>query len=416
MLTDVVDTIILKGRQIKIVDNEYGNLSFSGYLQPQFQVAEEKGVEADFNGGAFAENSDNRFRLRRGRLRADYIHYHKDGSPSTFFVFQFDGTEQGVNIRDFWGRYYENKWNLFSVTAGVMARPFGFELQLSSSSREAAERGRMSQILMKTERDLGLELSLNPQNAKNFLKNVQLDFAVFNGQGLSGPREFDNKKDIVTRLSTKLTKIPALNNVALSGGVSALLGGIVSEVPEYYSMQQVNGNWTMQLQPQNYTNKFAPRRYFGADIEIESPSKNWKTELRAEYIYGEQTATKDNTSTPGTYPVADKVKQPLYTRPFNGAYFYFIQDIAGPKNQLILKYDWYDPNTKIKGLQISETNDFTKADVRYNTFGFGFLHHINPHLKLLLYYDLIKNEKTGLSGFTEDKKDNIFTIRTQFSF
>lgn len=416
LLTDVVDTIVLKGRQVKIIDDEVSNLSFSGYMQPQFQVAQQKGVDADYQGGAFAENSDNRFRLRRGRLRADYVHFHKDGSPATFFVFQFDGTEQGVNIRDFWGRYYENKLHLFSLTAGVMARPFGFELQLSSSQREAAERGRMSQILMKTERDLGVELSINPRKTKNFLKHVQLDFAVYNGQGLSGPREFDNKKDIVTRLSAKPVEIAPLNNLAIGGGVSALLGGIVSEAPEYYAMQQTGNTWGMQLQSGDNTQKFAPRKYYGADIAIETASKNWKTEMRAEYIFGLQTGTKDHSSTPGSYPVNNNIKQPLYTRPFDGAYFNLVQNIAGKKNQLVLKYDWYDPNTKVSGREIDKTYGLSKADIRYNTIGMGFLRHINNHLKILFWYDHIRNEATSIAGFEQDVKDNIFTLRTQFMF
>ncbi|RZJ18591.1 MAG: porin, partial [Pedobacter sp.] len=49
-------------------------------------------------------------------------------------------------------------------------------------------------------------------------------------------------------------------------------------------------------------------------------------------------------------------------------------------------------------------------------FGFGFLHHFNPHLKGVIYYDVIKNEKTRLSNFEKDIKDNVLTIRTQFYF
>ena len=58
----------------------------------------------------------------------------------------------------------------------------------------------------------------------------------------------------------------------------------------------------------------------------------------------------------------------------------------------------------------------TGADVRFDTFGFGFLHHFNPHLKAVVYYDIIRNEKTNLTGFQKDIADNIFTIRTQFHF
>ena len=51
--------------------------------------------------------------LRRGRIRFDYVRFNKENKPQIQFVFQFDGTERGVFIRDFWGRIWENKWQLF---------------------------------------------------------------------------------------------------------------------------------------------------------------------------------------------------------------------------------------------------------------------------------------------------------------
>src|SRR5205823_13696455 len=126
----------------------------SRYIQPQFQYIQEKGAKS-YDGGDFPAKSNNRFMLRRGRIRFDYSRVNKENKPFLQVVFQFDGTERGVFIRDFWGRVFENKWGLFSFTGGMFARPFSYELNLSSAERESPERGRMSQILMKTERDLG---------------------------------------------------------------------------------------------------------------------------------------------------------------------------------------------------------------------------------------------------------------------
>jgi len=414
LLSDVMDTTVFADKQIKIMSDTYGMLAFTGYLQPQFQVAQEKGADAEYQGGAFATNASNRFRLRRGRLRADYLSFHKDGTPSTFFVFQFDGTEQGVNIRDFWGRYYENKWQMFSVTAGMMARPFGFEVQLSSSSRETPERGRMSQILMKTERDLGAELTFNPRAKDAALKNLQLEIGVFNGQGLAGPREYDNRKDVIAHAKLKQVKLGA---VKIAGGVSGLFGGIASETTNLYRTQQVSGSWLMMKDSAaGNIGKITPRQYLGADLQIETTSKDWQTELRAEYIFGKQTATANSSATPGSYPVEENVKQPLYTRPFNGAYFYFLQNLFNENNQFIVKYDWYDPNTKVKGTGVANANGFTEADIRYNTLGLGFLRHINSNLKLFFWYDHIKNEATSITDFTKDVNDDVFTLRAQFMF
>src|SRR5829696_5420503 len=68
------------------------NLHFSGYIQPQFQVAQQKGAPS-YSGGKFSEFSNNRFMLRRARIKFDYIlpageHY----VPKVLFTFQIDAT------------------------------------------------------------------------------------------------------------------------------------------------------------------------------------------------------------------------------------------------------------------------------------------------------------------------------------
>ena len=153
-------------RDLYIMRNKYNSLTFTGYLQVQYQHAESTGISS-YNGGDFAESSDNRFMIRRGRFRLDFENRTEEGFYKYYFALQYDGTERGVNIRDMFGRIYENKLNYFVVTAGVFNRPFGNELNYSSSLRESPERGRMSQILMKTERDIGLMFSFEPQDRNN---------------------------------------------------------------------------------------------------------------------------------------------------------------------------------------------------------------------------------------------------------
>lgn len=414
-INDVLDSTAVNN--LLKISKKYGSISFSGYLQPQFQYAQRKGTKAEFQGGNFGEFTDNRFRLRRGRLRADYSLLNDDGTPSTYFVFQFDGSEQGVNVRDFWGRYYENKFQLFYFTAGLAGRPFGNELQFSSSVREAPERGRMSQTLMKTERDLGVTLTFNPRKPNARLKNIQFDLGIYNGQGLSGPKEFDNSKDFIFRLSHKAYDFKSFP-LTIAGGFSALLGGLNHIISTKFEMLNTNGVWAMkEFSDSRIAKEIAPRRYYGADIALSTQSEKWKSELRAEYITGLQSATATSSSTPPEIPI-DKLQNilPYYTRSFNGAYFTFVQSLNGSRNQLILKYDFYDPNSKINGNEIVDSRGFTSADVRFDTFGFGLLHHFNSHLKAVIYYDVIKNESTQLIDFKKDIADNVLTIRTQFYF
>jgi phosphate-selective porin len=41
---------------------------------------------------------------------------------------------------------------------------------------------------------------------------------------------------------------------------------------------------------------------------------------------------------------------------------------------------------------------------------------VNENLKLMLWYDWVKNENTALAGYLTDVKDNVFTCRLQFRF
>lgn len=398
-------------RDVSDVKDKFKNLSFSGYLQVQYQFAEQKGI-ASYNGGSFRPNVNNRFMIRRGRLRADYLFKDDEGFRKYYFALQFDGTERGVNIRDFFGRIYENKWNVFVGTVGVFNRPFGYELQNSSSRRESPERGRMSQILMKNERDLGAMVSFQPQALDHPLHFLNIDLGVFNGQGLAAAADYDSYKDVVTRVSVK--DISALNNhLLLAGGVSMLSGGIGSASKDAYSTKIVEGHKVMALSvsASNLT-RMHPRKYMGADVRMRVPFSNAKgyIEARAEYIQGQQSALANTSVTPTELP-ADGV----YTRNFDGAYLYLIGSFFS-HSQFLIKYDWYDPNTDVSDEEINETFGFSEADVRYNTLGIGYVHHLNNQVRIMFYWDSPRNERTLVDGYREDIDDDTFTARVQFRF
>ena len=126
-LMDMVDASKNMGKGMLQLFNKFNRIKISGYTQFQFQLAQTKG-EKSFAGGDFATNVNNRFMIRRGRLRVDYIRTDKNELPFMQLVMQLDGTEKGFGIRDFWGRVYENKWQLLSFTIGMFAQLFGYEL------------------------------------------------------------------------------------------------------------------------------------------------------------------------------------------------------------------------------------------------------------------------------------------------
>jgi hypothetical protein len=177
-LMDMLDTTKEAGKGLLSIYKRFDHLRVGGYIQPQFQVAQSEGTKS-FEGGDFGTHVSNRFMLRRSRIRIDYLHINAQNDPGVQFVFQFDATERGFTVRDMWGRLFENKLKLFSFTIGMFARPFSYEVNLSSADRESPERGRMSQLLMKGERDLGAMVSFDVRKDKHPLKSIKIDASRF---------------------------------------------------------------------------------------------------------------------------------------------------------------------------------------------------------------------------------------------
>ena len=412
-LSDYDSTLFIKDT-VRPFLRRMENLRFSGYIQPQFQVAQSEGAPS-FEGGNFSEFSNNRFMLRRARIKLDYqlpSTTKERTLPNALFSFQIDATERGVNVRDMFLRLYEPSSQNFSLTMGLFARPFGYEVNLSSAYRETPERGRMSQILMPTERYLGAMISYDKINGKktSFFK---WDVGAFNGQGLApgGTTDFDSYKDIISRITIK--PINLSTTLSLSAGLSVLYGGWRQATKYKYEMGTVNGSHLFHVDSSasNIGDK-APRHYYGGDAQFVYKHAWGKTELRGEYWFGTQPGTATSTANPGTLPTT-----PTYIRNFNGAFFYFLQDIIDYRNELMIKYDWYDPNTKVSTAEIGKAaTNLTLADLKFSTIGIGFTRYIKSNLKILGYYDIVTNEKTKLVGFTDDIKDNTFTFRIQMRF
>jgi len=418
LMESTIDTI--QQRRLLSSLQKFEFVRISGYIQPQFQVGQTEG-QLSFNGGDFAPTVSNRFSVRRGRLRIDYAHTNSKNQPTVLFVFQFDGTERGVFTRDFWGRFYENKYQLFHFTTGMFARPFGFEINYGSSDRESPERGRMSQLLMRTERDLGAMVSFEPRAPTHPLRHFRLDAGFFNGQGLTAITDYDSKKDFISRLSLKPVKI-ANSGVTVTGSVSGFFGGFRQFTNKIYRNSSSNRPQFVLDSAASNNGKIAPRIYYGADVQVRIANSVGFTEFRGEVISGTQTATQNSTESPGSIPTSAGINAPLFIRNFSGGYFYFLQYLGSLKHQFVAKYDWYDPNTRVKGQQILPANKttgdigYTWANIRYTTLGLGYLYYINENLKSTIWYEFVQNEKTWLPGFERDAKDNLLTLRMQYRF
>jgi len=199
-------------------------LKITGYIQAQFQKADTIGTQGKFTGDDF-KGYDNRFQVRRGRIK---FAYDNDFSQ---YVLQFDVTEKGVGIKDAYAAFTDRWTRALTLTMGAFNRPFGYEIEYSSSSRETPERARVYQTLFNQERDLGAKLTIQgPKGSSwNWLK---LDVGVFNGNALNA--ETDKYKDIIGRLSVNKTFMD--ESLKIMAGVSYYDGGYAMPTKFQYTM------------------------------------------------------------------------------------------------------------------------------------------------------------------------------------
>jgi phosphate-selective porin len=406
-LKQSTDTLNNKIENLKTDFDFLKKLKISGYVQAQWQLADTAGQLSPFSGGNFPKYSDNRFMVRRGRLKATY-----DGKLSQF-VLQIDATQNGVVLKDAYVNFKDPWLQMFILQAGVFDRPFGFEVHYSSSMRETPERARITQTLFPGERDLGAMLTIQPKSGSRF-NFIRANVALVNGNAISS--DIDSKKDFIGQLGINKTTRNQKFRYAI--GVSYYNGGVFQETKKVYNMATLADGSQGYVVDSTATNKgaYAKREYYGADAQL---SLDWflgLTTLRGEYLWGTQPGGSSSNISPNGRAIPNVGILDTYNRKFNGGYVYFIQNILQSRHEIVVKYDFLDPNTDVKGSEIKSGNKFSGADVAYTTWGLGYNVRLNPNLKLMANYEIVKNEDTALAGYFTDIKDNVFTLRLQFKF
>lgn len=373
-------------------------LKISGYIQSQFEYGEK---DASLKVGAVNENLENsfhRFGIRRGRLKFAY------GEGIASGVFQLDITEKGIGLKDAYFNIKDPWIGTNAFRAGIFDRPFGYEIGYSSSSRESPERTTIFQTLFPEERDLGamIELQAAESSSWNFLK---LRAGLFAGNGIE--QETDSRKDFIGQLTSTFSLI---DYAKVNLGVSYYNGSVYQGTENVYTMK---GNGFILDNDASNKGRFVKREYFGLDGQLSLANSFGTTQLRAEYIFGTQPGAKNNSKSPNS---SSLLEIDTYIRNFQGGYFMLVQDLGESPLSAVLKYDWYDPNTKVSNNEIGQ-NETNSGDITYKTFGFGFLWKMNANLRLQAYYDMLSNEtSSNLENYTKDLKDNHFTLRLQFKF
>jgi hypothetical protein len=446
------DTLTPAVEQVKSDLTVLKRLKISGYIQAQWQKAEQAGIPS-FAGGSFPADVDNRFSVRRGRVK---FTYDNDWSQ---YVLQFDVTEKGVGIKDAYASFTDPWTKYFTLTGGVFNRPFGYEIVYSSNMRESPERSRFVQTLFPGERDLGAKLTIQPPKTSRY-NFISLDLALINGTGNTAV-DFDKYKDFIGRLA--IVKSNKKENIKYGIGISYYYGGWKQGTKYNYAMKDVTlkEGGTMKAFVVDSTSS-APgdklkREYFGIDAQFAFDFSFGMTQIRGEYIIGTQPGTSSTTTSATAQPTQNPavpyattaiydttggitgyttvanaaMNSDAYSRKFNGFYFYLVQNIFQTRHQFIFKYDWYDPNTDIAGNDIGANakslpkgaRPTSSTDIKYSTIGIGWAFRWNSNVKLTAYYDIVKNESTSaitnkspLKDFASDMKDNVFTLRLQYKF
>ncbi|MDD4032452.1 MAG: hypothetical protein PHS48_04310, partial [Bacteroidales bacterium] len=332
------DPLLLLQQKVALLEaaqEKSAALKITGYIQTQWQIGEDEATRDVFAGGNFSADMNNRFMVRRGRLKVAYDNLWGGA------VFQLDITEKGIGIKDAYGLLKIPTYPTIFLKTGVFDRPFGHEISNSSSRRESPERSRLFQSLFPDERDLGAAITLQP--AKTSPWNVlKLEAGIFAGNGIT--TENNGFKDFIGHLS--YNKILAGERIKLGLGVSYYNGGVMQKTSKVYSMS--NGGFLLNDKESNI-GEYARRQYTGVDLQLALETKLGLTQLRGELITGEQPGTATNNVSPKS---SDLHVSDTYLRDTRGYYGYFIQDLFNTRHSLVVKYDYYDPNTSVSGDEI----------------------------------------------------------------
>lgn len=404
-------------------EKKANKLKITGWVQAQFQVAESRG-QSSYDGGNFSPGQFDRFMIRRGRIKFTYT------QNLSQYVLQLNATERGVNLVEIFAKVTDPWTKSISLTGGVMNRPFGFEIQQSSADRETPERSRYVQMLLPNERDLGAMLSYQPAKESK-LYGLKVDAGIYSGNGIyvpgtgstgstgsttaAGLIDSDNFKDIMARAHYKKSFKDEKYSIGL--GLSHYYGAIAYQNENVYNHIEIDNSGKKIWVAENsggYTGKRAPRIYYSGELQFSIKSKIGTTILRGEYMTGKQSGSLSDTRSPNiiTYNSAETV-----IRQFNGGNIYFVQRVGKSKHEVVAKYEWYDPNTKISGSDFIAGTSFKSAEIKYQMLGVGYVNYWDENVKFMIYYNLVKNEKAeGIAGFEKDKLDNVLTIRIQYRF
>ncbi|MFA6570691.1 MAG: porin [Bacteroidota bacterium] len=363
-------------------------IKISGYLQINFEKSEaSKGFFMNpYDSTDFVQA---RFRVRRSRIKVAY------DAGITQFVVQGDFSNAGFELKDAYLSLTCPWTKAWDFQAGVFNRP-NYEVEYSSSQRESMERSLVVRTLYPGERDLGIMATIHPNDW------FKLQLAGFNNtfQGTykqNGPN-FNNEP---LYFMARLTKEFAFQDLGLGLDLGAHLryGNVVSNTNKLLESDVATkaAADTVSLKKGDKVG----RTWFGFEAQLFYDLFGGM-KLMGEYIMGNDV---NQLGTAGSKTNGPAIRK----RSFNGFYVMLVKNIT-EEFQFAVKYDSYNPNTKIDASKIDNVNELT-----VNTLGLGLHNYTFENIRISLWYDMITTKtKTGL--IEKDPIDNLLTVRFQYKF
>lgn len=356
--------------RVALNETDLGKLTkikVSGYIQAQFESYQEDLVKTN--------DPENTFYIRRARVKFTY-----EAADGVKFVLQPDFSTGNLSLKDAYAVASLPKLRSLSLWAGQFNRP-NYEVEYSSGQREVLERSRLIRTIYPGEREVGVKLEFNPVQVP-----LKLQLALLNGNFTGKEqKDADTRKDIMARAVYSLNFSGA--GIGIDLGIHGYSGGLMAK------------------------NKYI----VGSDNLMDSTSGNPGSTMKKQWLGGEFQAFFDvlgGMSLKGEFIsgknafAGDSKTNPNKTKEFAGYYAYFIKNID-KKNQLVARYDYFDPNTKVSG-------DKAGKDVYYNTLTLAWQYYLNDNIRFSLNYEMPKNETNAT--YEKDLKDNVLGIRMQAKF
>ena len=356
--------------------SKLNKIKVSGYVQAQWETY-----------GADLEKSNgysNTYYIRRARIKFTY-----EPTDGIKFVLQPDLSTGNLVLKDAYAVVNIPKLKNWTLWAGQMNRP-NYEVEYSSSSREVLERSRVTTTIYPGEREIGAKLEYNGTKIPVLFQLMAMN-GNFTG---TQAKDVDSRKDVMARLvySVKLRDA----GVGIDFGANHYFGSNLAKTDKYVK----NSDGT--LDSLNNVWRYLDKHWTGAEVRIYADVLGGMS-VKAEYVSGINSAAS---TVAGTSTRAQLLASPNLYNNFTGYYVYLVKNV-GAKNQLVARYDYYDPNTKLSG-------DAAGNSINYKTWTLAWQYYLNDNIRLTAQYTMPKNE-TNASN-TSDIKDNLVTIRVQAKF